>query len=71
MIGKAGLEQVYEETLRGINGVEIYIERDGEAIETIALIEPKNGEDIQLSIDSTLQINVYETMNGENIKDWT
>lgn len=65
MIGKAGLEQVYEETLRGINGVEIYIERDGEAIETIALIEPKNGEDIQLSIDSTLQINVYETMNGE------
>lgn len=65
MIGKAGLEQVYEKTLRGIDGVEIYVDRDGDKIETIALKEAQHGSDITLSIDSDLQINVYEEMNGE------
>ena len=65
MVGKAGLEQVYEKTLRGINGIEIYIERDGTKIETLALKEAQHGEDIKLSIDSHLQTIVYEKMNGE------
>ncbi|MDE5978382.1 MAG: penicillin-binding transpeptidase domain-containing protein, partial [Turicibacter sp.] len=65
-VGKAGLEQVYEKTLRGINGVEIYIERDGNNVQTLAIKEAQNGEDIKLSIDSQLQSTVYEKMNGEN-----
>lgn len=65
MIGKAGLEQIYEKTLRGIDGVEIYVDRNGDKIETIALKEVQHGSDITLSIDSDLQINVYEEMNGE------
>ncbi|MBP3905067.1 penicillin-binding transpeptidase domain-containing protein [Turicibacter sanguinis] len=65
LIGKAGLEQVYEETLRGIDGMEVYIERDGTNIETIALTEARNGSDIKLSIDPNLQVKIYETMNGE------
>lgn len=65
LIGKAGLEQVYETTLRGIDGIEVYIEREGEKLETIALTDAINGQDITLTIDSSLQINVYANMKGE------
>ncbi|MDQ0223992.1 penicillin-binding transpeptidase domain-containing protein [Metabacillus niabensis] len=65
LIGKAGLEQVYEDSLRGIDGIEIYIERNGEKIETIAKQAPKNGKDIKLTIDSNLQSTIYEHMDGE------
>ncbi len=65
LIGKAGLEQVYEDSLRGIDGLEIYIERNGEKIETIAKQAPKNGQDIKLTIDSNLQSTIYEHMDGE------
>lgn len=64
-IGKAGLEQVYESTLRGIDGSKIYIERDGINIKTLATKEVQHGQNITLSIDSNLQINVYEKMKGE------
>ncbi|WP_078433607.1 penicillin-binding transpeptidase domain-containing protein [Metabacillus halosaccharovorans] len=65
LIGKAGLEQVYEETLRGIDGVEIYIVRDNEKIETLVKKEPQHGQDIKLTIDSNLQSIIYDEMNGE------
>ncbi len=64
IIGKSGLEQVYEDTLRKKNGGEIYIERGNEKI-SIAKKEPENGKDIKLSIDSKLQSKIYEEMNGE------
>ncbi|TVX78551.1 penicillin-binding transpeptidase domain-containing protein [Peribacillus simplex] len=64
LIGKAGLEQVYEDTLRGIDGAEIYLERDGEKVETMAKLEPQDGQDIKLSIDSDLQAKIYDEMNG-------
>ncbi|MCM3180427.1 penicillin-binding transpeptidase domain-containing protein [Cytobacillus horneckiae] len=65
LIGKAGLEQVYEDTLRGSDGAEIYIERDEEKVKTIAKKEPKNGQDIRLSIDSELQAKIYDEMNRD------
>ncbi|WP_235069763.1 penicillin-binding transpeptidase domain-containing protein [Turicibacter sp. TJ11] len=65
LIGKAGLEQVYESTLRGINGVEIYIERDGHKVETLAIKEAQHGSSITLSIDARLQKLTYDKMNGE------
>lgn len=64
LIGKAGIEQVYEDKLRGYDGSEIYIDRNGEYI-TIAKKEPINGSDIQLSIDLELQNKAYEELNGE------
>ncbi|MEC2078065.1 penicillin-binding transpeptidase domain-containing protein [Metabacillus fastidiosus] len=64
LIGKAGLEQVYEDVLRGIDGAEIYIERDEEKVETIAKHEARNGQNIKLSIDSDLQTKIYDEMNG-------
>ncbi|MFD2216878.1 penicillin-binding transpeptidase domain-containing protein [Metabacillus endolithicus] len=65
LIGKAGLEQVYEDTLRGFDGVEIYIVRDQEKVETIASKEPQHGQDIKLTIDSNLQSIIYDEMNEE------
>ena len=61
VIGKSGLEKIYEERLRAINGVEIYIVDDnGKKIKTLAKTEAKNGEDIKLTIDSTMQKKLYE-----------
>lgn len=64
LIGKAGLEQVYEDTLRGDDAAEIYIERGMDKI-TIASTEVKNGNDIKLSIDTDLQNKIYSEMTGE------
>ncbi|WP_195940408.1 penicillin-binding transpeptidase domain-containing protein [Romboutsia sp. 1001713B170131_170501_G6] len=63
-IGKAGLEQIYEDKLRAIDGVEIYLERGNEKIE-IAKTNPINGKDIKLSIDSKLQDNIYNELKGD------
>ncbi|GAA0771534.1 penicillin-binding protein 2 [Clostridium subterminale] len=64
LFGKAGLEKVYEDILRGQDGGEIYIERGEEKI-SIAKTEAKNGQDIKLSIDPELQSKIYSEMKGE------
>ncbi len=64
LIGKAGIEQVYEDTLRGEDGAEIYLARDNEEI-SILKKEVVNGTDVKLTIDSTLQTNSYAQFNGE------
>lgn len=64
LIGKAGIESVYEDTLRGEDGAEIYIKRGSDEI-SILKKEVINGEDIKLTIDSTLQNNSYTQLNGE------
>lgn len=64
LIGKAGLEQVYEDSLRSKDGGEIYIERGDEKI-SIAKKEAENGKDIKLSIDSGLQQKVYSEFGNE------
>lgn len=61
IIGKSGLERIYENRLRGINGAEIYItDSNGSKIKTIAKRDLKNGEDIKLTIDSNIQTKLYE-----------
>lgn len=64
LIGKSGLEQVYEDTLKCENGGEIYIERGDKKIE-VASKNPKDGKDIKISIDSNLQKKIYSEMKGE------
>lgn len=64
LIGKAGLEQVYEDKLRGHDGSEIYLDRNGEYI-TIAKKDAVDGSDLKLSIDSSLQNKSYIELNGE------
>ena len=64
LIGKAGIEQVYEDTLRGENGAEIYLLRGNEEISVLKK-DVVDGNNVKLTIDSTLQINAYEQLNGE------
>ena len=66
VIGKAGLEQAFEDTLRGIDGAEIYIEdQDGNRKIELAKQDKKDGQDVKLTIDSDLQNEVYEQMKDD------
>ncbi len=65
VIGKRGLEQVYEEKLRGANGATISIKKSDGTTVTLADKEVKNGENIILTIDGDLQKKIYDEMDGE------
>ncbi|MEY8747834.1 penicillin-binding transpeptidase domain-containing protein [Bacillales bacterium AN1005] len=65
VIGKRGLEQVYEEKLRGANGATISIKKSDGTSVTLADKEVKNGENIILTIDGDLQKKIYDEMDGE------
>ena len=61
LIGKYGLERYYEDTLRAVNGAEIYIEdSEGNKKTSIVILDAKDGTDVKLTIDSTLQQQIYE-----------
>lgn len=61
VIGKSGLEKLYEERLRGADGCEIYIEDSaGKQKTMLAVIPVQNGEDIKLTIDMDIQQAYYE-----------
>ena len=60
VIGKAGAEKLYEDKLKGNDGVEIYIEDEsGSKKSTIVSRDVKDGENVKLTIDNTLQSNLY------------
>ncbi|MBT2216856.1 penicillin-binding transpeptidase domain-containing protein [Virgibacillus dakarensis] len=66
IIGKTGLEKIFEEKLRGKNGGHIYIKKsDGSFKETLAKADPVSGEDIQLTIDANLQQEIYDQLKGD------
>ncbi len=66
MIGKAGLELVYDERLRGKNGVLIAIVKaNGQHKETLAKLDPLHGEDVRLTIDAYLQDSIYRALDGD------
>ncbi|MCC3648528.1 penicillin-binding transpeptidase domain-containing protein [Cytobacillus oceanisediminis] len=64
LIGKRGLEQVLEERLKGTNGVKIGIEKKDGSEAVLAEKPVENGETIQLTIDITLQRDLYNEMEG-------
>ena len=65
VIGRSGLEREHEETLRAYHGVSIVIVRQDADAEVIIRREPIDGQDIVITIDSQLQINIYEAMNSK------
>lgn len=66
IIGKAGLEQAYEDTLRGVDGTEIYIvDENGTKLKTLATQDKKDGTDVKLTIDSIIQKNLYDQMKTD------
>lgn len=61
IIGKAGIEKIYEDTLRGIDGAEIYIANENNIkVKSLAKKNLKNGENVKLTIDSDLQQKLYD-----------
>lgn len=68
-LGKTGLELIYENTLRGEDGVrEIEVDALNRAKNIIAWHEPKDGHDMTLTIDAAAQAKLYEIManNAKN-----
>ena len=72
-IGKAGLEKIYDERLRGRDGLKIYVRNSaGKEKQVIYEKSAQDGEDITLSIDADLQneaytqlvLNLTETQSG-------
>ncbi len=62
-VGKTGIEQSMESYLQGTKGSEtIYVDNLGKIIETANYVEPIAGNDIYLTIDSDLQIAVYNIL---------
>jgi penicillin-binding protein 3 len=63
-IGKRGLEEWWEERLRGKDGAKIYIEKSNGSTVTIAEAKAQDGETIALTLDAKLQKTIYEQMKG-------
>ena len=65
MIGRTGIEQQYEEILRGKDGKElIEVDATGKKIADLGKIDPKPGQDLHLSIDLGLQKVAAKEMAG-------
>ena len=61
VIGKTGLETLYEKELKGTDGCEICIvDANGNKKSVIAYEPRKDGEDIHITIDGDLQSTLYE-----------
>ncbi|MCL2578048.1 MAG: penicillin-binding transpeptidase domain-containing protein [Defluviitaleaceae bacterium] len=66
IIGKSGLERIYEDILRARDGRDIFIiDSEGNRTATIAYVPPINGSDIRLTIDSQIQNQLYDSFNED------
>ncbi len=60
MIGKSGIEGLFEKELKGQNGCRIYItDKDGTERKELLRTEVQHGQDIRLTIDAGLQKQLY------------
>lgn len=67
IIGKTGLEKIYENRLKPGTGCEIYITNSsGNKVKTLAKTEENNGETITTTIDIRLQDKIYKQLDGDN-----
>ncbi len=69
VIGKRGLEQLYEDTLRGEDGVKIIIEKqDADQKEEILLAEKpvQHGEHVQVAIDVNIQEKIFKAYGDQS-----
>lgn len=61
VLGKAGLENIYEEQLRAVDGCEIIIvDKNGNLKETLAKVDKIDGKSITLTIDAQIQSQLYD-----------
>lgn len=65
-IGRSGIEAAYEKSLKGKDGVGIYVvNKDGQRVETIAKMDKKDGSDLTLTIDIKLQKDLYNAFQND------
>lgn len=64
-IGKRGLEQLYEERLKGEKGIKILVIQDDGSEEVLAETPVKDGENISLTIDVNIQEKIYQAYEDE------
>ncbi|WP_294405752.1 penicillin-binding transpeptidase domain-containing protein [uncultured Clostridium sp.] len=66
LIGKSGLEKMYEDSIRGIDGAEIYIQNsEGEKKSVVLSRDAKNGDDLKLTIDMNIQKKLNEELGSD------
>lgn len=60
-IGKSGIEQSYEQYLRGTNGnKQVEVDSSGNPIKELGTVDPEPGDIVELNIDAGLQRKIYE-----------
>lgn len=65
VIGKRGLEHVYEETLKGERGIKIVVINEGEEDVVLAEKPTIDGEDVKVTIHSYMQNEIYKSYGKE------
>lgn len=66
LIGRNGMEGLYEKELKGENGCRIYIvDKDGKEKKELAYLPVKDGQDMRLTIDAKLQQALYEQFSED------
>lgn len=66
IIGKRGLEQVYDEQLKGTTGVKVTIKKSDGTVDLLAEKPVADGKTIKLTIDADVQAKIYKEMGGES-----
>ena len=70
MIGKNGLEKIYELNLKGKRGFrEVEVDVSGRELKTLRKLSPKIGDSLVLTIDSRVQNKLEKLMEGVSEKD--
>ncbi len=64
-IGKQGIEKSHEETLKGLNGaIQAEVDSFGNVKKELGVIDPVQGNDLILSIDSGLQKKIFDELSS-------
>ena len=63
LVGKRGLEKLYEKELKGIPGAEIIINQPDDSDLLLAKEPPKNGQTLKLTLDIELQQSIFNAFN--------
>jgi penicillin-binding protein len=66
ILGKAGLEKIYEDELRAVDGYEVVIVDDKGALkESLAKKDKVEGKDVTLTIDAQMQCRLYDLFSTD------
>lgn len=68
-VGRGGVEQIYEKTLRGVDGGEIIeVDASGNPVRVLNRIDPIPGQNLYLTIDADLQQEVFKDLKAGVLK---